>query len=144
MGSLTAPSFRLRLSSVFQQHDLTNTRPNTYKHIHSPPPCGSAPDFPTVPSLPVSPNLAPRATSVSPIVFGDLEAVLPAPPVSPDLLSWGTMRKSTAPSSEFLGGETGRGRPRWEGADHPEEPPPPPSPGGPHCACVNRVRVRTL
>lgn len=71
MGSLTAPSFRLRLSSVFQQHDLINTRPNTYKHIHSPPPCGSAPDFPTVPSLPVSPNLAPRATSVSPIVFGE-------------------------------------------------------------------------
>lgn len=114
-------------------------------HIHSPPPCGSAPDFPTVPSLPVSPNLAPRATSVSPIVFGDLEAVLPAPPVFPDLLSWDTMRKSTVPNSEFLGGETGRGRPRWEGADHPEEPPPPPSPGGLHCACVSpATRAHTL
>lgn len=55
------------------------------------------------------------------------------------------MRRSTAPNSEFLGGETGRGRPRWEGADHPEEPPPPPSPGGPHCACVSRAtRAHTL
>lgn len=34
-GSLIAPSFRLRLSSVFQQHDLTNTRPNTYKHTYT-------------------------------------------------------------------------------------------------------------
>lgn len=56
------------------------------------------------------------------------------------------MRKSTAPNSEFLGGETGPGRPRWEGADHPEEPPPPPSlPGGPHCACVSgTTRAHTL
>lgn len=105
--------------------------PNT----HTPPPCGSAPDFPTVPSLPVSSNLPRRATSVSPIVFGNREAELPAPPGPQTLLSWGTTRKSAAPNSEFLGRD-GQGRPRWEGAEHPEEPPPP-SPEGPYCACVH-------
>uniref|UniRef100_A0A8C8UGD3 Uncharacterized protein n=1 Tax=Peromyscus maniculatus bairdii TaxID=230844 RepID=A0A8C8UGD3_PERMB len=56
------------------------------------------------------------------------------------------MRKSAAPNRGSLRGETGRGRPRWEGADHPEEPPPPPpSPGGPHCACASRgTRAHTL
>lgn len=44
-------------------------------------------------------------------------------PRSQALLSWGTTRKSAAPNSEFLGRD-GQGRPRWEGAEHPEEPPP--------------------
>lgn len=57
-ASLTARSFHLRPPSAFQQHDATNTakHTNTHTHTHSPPLRGSAPDFPTLPSLPVSPT----------------------------------------------------------------------------------------
>lgn len=77
---LAAPLFRFpRCSSRAAQPTHTKHTPDTqtytYKHTHptttnttTP---GSAPEFPTVPSLPVSPNLPPMATSVSPIVFGD-------------------------------------------------------------------------
>jgi hypothetical protein len=118
---------------MFQQNSLTNTRPHTHKH--TPPPCGSAPDFPTAPSLPVS-NLPPKATSVSPLVFGVLEAVLPASPRSLRFTFVGHDEKVRGPKQGVPGGKTDRGRPRWEGAEHPEEPPPLPSPGGPYCACV--------
>ena len=48
-------------------------------------------------------------------------------------------KKVRGPKQWVPEGETGRGRPRWEGAEHPEEPPLLPSPGGPYCVCVRRI-----
>lgn len=91
---MTAPLFCLL--SVLQQSVATNTH-----QIHTPPPRSSSPDFPTVPSLPVTSNLPRTATSVSPIVFGDREAELPAPPRSPSFTFVGHDEKVDGPS-EFL------------------------------------------
>uniref|UniRef100_A0A8C4PR81 Apolipoprotein M n=1 Tax=Equus asinus TaxID=9793 RepID=A0A8C4PR81_EQUAS len=60
------------------------------------------------------PNLPPTATSVSPIVFGDREAVLPAPPRSPSFTFVGQDEKVRGPkhsqSPTWAGGTLSQGQ----------------------------------